>query len=415
MRRRDFLKAGLVGTASLLGAGALGPGEGGAAPAAKRLTKPIRIGGQAVMSGPLGGYGQFMRMGAQLAVEEINRAGGILGAKIEIEFRDEELKPDVAVRNARYFVDVWKADFLIGIDSSSVALAVGAIMPQLDRVLVVTHAATEKLNEQLVFKQGIRQVFRISVPVYQDGILSAMIARDFPVRTWATISPDYEYGHTSWKMFRETLKRFRPDVEFVAESFAKFGTVDFGPHISKVMAVRPEAIFSTEWGGEAVALVKQAKLFGVFQNTKAWMCGMGAAMDVLEGLGKDYPEGAWVSCRYWFQYPNTAENRRFVSRFRERWQKYPHYVSETSYSAVYALKGAVEKSGSIETAAVAKALEGMTLTTPAGKRHIRAEDHQAVYEVPWGRITHDRNYPFPILTDLRVVPADQYYRHPPFA
>src|ERR671932_417888 len=67
---------------------------------------------------------------------------------------------------------------------------------------------------------------RVCVPGYQDGIASALVAKVLPVKRWATISPDYEYGHTSWKMFRAYLKRFKPDVEFVAESFAKFGTVD---------------------------------------------------------------------------------------------------------------------------------------------------------------------------------------------
>src|SRR5437660_110629 len=143
----------------------------------------------------------------------------------------------------------------------AVALAVGEIMPSLNRVLIVTHGATEKFNEDLVFKRHVRQCFRVCVPVYQDGIASALVAKDLPVKRWATISPDYEYGHTSWKMFRAYLKRFKPDVEFVGESFAKFGTVDFSSHISKVMALNPEGIFSTEWGGEAVTMVKQAKLF----------------------------------------------------------------------------------------------------------------------------------------------------------
>jgi len=69
------------------------------------------------------------------------------------------------------------------------------------------------------------------------------------VKRWATISPDYEYGHTSWKMFRAYLKRFKPDVEFVGESFAKFGTVDFSSHISKVMGLNPRA-FSRPNGAE---------------------------------------------------------------------------------------------------------------------------------------------------------------------
>src|SRR5260370_1467937 len=300
--RRRFLQS-----AALAVAGCGLPGApAGATPDLKRK-KPIKIGCQTILSGPLGGYGEFMRKGATLAMEEINGGGGIGGSPIELNFRDEELKVDVGVKNARYFVDDWGADFLIGIDSSAVALAVGEIMPTLNRVLIVTHGATEKFNEDLVYRKHFKQCFRVCVPVYQDGIASALVAKDLPVKRWATISPDYEYGHTSWKMFRAYLKRFKPEVEFVGESFAKFGTVDFSSHISKVMGLNPEGIFSTEWGGEAATMAKQAKPFRWFEQTKAFMIGMGSPMDVLQGLGADYPDAFWASGRYYFGYPDPPE------------------------------------------------------------------------------------------------------------
>ncbi|MFQ5895928.1 MAG: ABC transporter substrate-binding protein [Nitrospinota bacterium] len=411
LSRRRFFEVMAAAGGGVLAAGLVRPGI---ARAAKPGGKPVKIGHQAVLSGVLGGYGQFMKMGAQLAADEINAAGGILGRPLEFQFRDSKVKPAVAVKNARYFVDEWGADFLAGIDSSGVALAVGKVMPQLNKLLMVTHAATEKVNELLVYKQGIKQIFRISVPVYQDGIASAMIAKDLDVKRWATISPKYEYGYTSWRMFKDTLRKFRTDVEFVEESWAPFGTKDFGPHISKVTAAKPEGIFTTEWGGEAVALVKQAKLYGVFGRIKEWVNPMGAAMDVLEGLGKDYPEGLWVSCRYWFLYPPTGINESFVERFHKRWGHHPHYSSETSYSAYWALKKACELAGSTDLDKVIEALEGMTMISPAGRRWFRKEDHQAVYEVPWGRTKADPKYPFRILRDLRVVPAEMYYRRPPF-
>jgi branched-chain amino acid transport system substrate-binding protein len=409
--RRRFIGTGLAaGGAALAGSlGAVRPvvyAQG---------SKPLRIGAETILSGPYGGYGQFAEWGGRLAVEEINRAGGILGREVQIDFRDEEFKAATTVQNVRYHVQEWGADVVIGVDSSGDVLAAAEVMPQLDRVLIVHHAATEKLTEGEVYQKNNRHVFRISVPVYQDGIASAIVAKDFyNVRRWATVSPDYEYGYTSWRLFRETLKHFRPDVEFVSEAWAKFNTSDFSSHISKVMAARPDAIFSTQWGGEAVAFVRQAKLFGVFGSVRAVMLGMGAAMDVLEGLGRDYPDGVWASCRYWFLYPDAPQNRQFVSRFHERWNHYPSYVSETMYSCVHAVKAAVEKAHGTRTADLIAALEGMALDTPAGRRVFRREDHQAVYAVPWGRISHPSSYPMPVIADTRVFPATEYYRWPPF-
>src|SRR5579863_2405373 len=157
IKRRQLLEAGAV-LAAAAGFG-LRSGRTLAAPALN-LKRTIKVGIQGIMSGPLGGYGEFRRKGAILAMEEINRRGGIAGNKLELAFRDGELKPDVGVRNARYFVQDWGADFLGGIDSSGVALAVGQIMPDLNKILIVDHGATEKYNEDLVYRKGIKQLFR---------------------------------------------------------------------------------------------------------------------------------------------------------------------------------------------------------------------------------------------------------------
>src|SRR5438270_13725412 len=120
VRRRAFMapRRGLTRRrfrqSTALAAGALAlPGR---AATDLKLKKPIKIGCQTILSGPLGGYGEVMRKGAMLAAEEINAAGGIGHSQIELAFRDGELKVDVGVQNARYFVEVWGGDFLIGVD-----------------------------------------------------------------------------------------------------------------------------------------------------------------------------------------------------------------------------------------------------------------------------------------------------------
>jgi branched-chain amino acid transport system substrate-binding protein len=409
--RRDFIK--LTGSASVLAAAA-SAFPGGAFAAPPRIKGPIKVGYQAVLSGTLAGYGEFHKMGALMAVEEINAAGGIAGQKVELDFRDSTLKPDDAIKNIRYFVDSWGADFLAGIDSSGQALAVAPLMEQLDRVLIVTHAATEKLNEEMVFKKGIKQIFRICNATYQDGNAAAFIAKDLPAMKWATVSPKYEYGFTCWKMFQDTLGRLKPGVSFTAESFAPFGTTDFRSHINTIMDAQPEGLYSTEWAGELITFVKQAREAGLFEKVKHVMFPVGAAMDVLEGLGKDMPDGVWISGRYYFLYPDSKTNNEWVARFHKRWKHYPAYVSETAYSTFYAIKAAVERAGSKETKAVIQAMEGMEMDSPAGRRTFRKEDHQAIYDVPWGKTASNPKYPFKIMGEQRVIPAKDCFARPPF-
>jgi branched-chain amino acid transport system substrate-binding protein len=411
--RRDFIKTGILTTGAIaLGQGIVKPT--GLWAATPKIKGPIKVGYQTILSGTLAGYGEYHKMGATLAMEEINAHGGIAGNKLVIEFRDSTLKKPDAIQNARYFVDSWGADFLAGVDSSGQALALAPIVAELNKVIMITHAATEKLTEEQVYKNGIKQIFRISTPTYQDGNAAAFIAKDLPAKTWATVSPKYEYGYTCWDMFKNTLTKLKPDVSFTADSWAPFGTTDFRSHINTIMDAKPEGFYSTEWAGELIAFVKQANQAGMFKKIKHVMLPVGAAMDVLEGLGSEMPDNIWISGRYFFLYPNDKRNNDWVKRFHKRWKHYPAYVSETGYSAMFAFKKAVEASGSKDTAAVIQALEGMTLESPAGARVFRKEDHQAMYDVPWGLTKASAKYPFKIMGKQVLIPAKDCFARPPF-
>ncbi|MEM1546929.1 MAG: ABC transporter substrate-binding protein [Candidatus Methanomethylicia archaeon] len=383
-------------------------------PAISKLPKPtVKIGVLGIRSGLWATYGEYIEQGARLAAEEINAAGGILGSNIELSFRDEQA--DV-VKQGRELVEGEKADFLVGVDSSGNALKLGEIMSELNKIFIATHAATHRLTEELVFSKNIKQIFRISVPVYQDGILAAYVAKDLPIRKWAGVNPDYEYGRVSWDFFMKTLKSYRPDAEFVSEQWAKFGTTDFSPFISTVLATDAEGLFTTEWAIELKTLQTQAVEMGLYRKIKAIINPMGYSMDIAYMLGASYPTaeyGTWVSGRYIWPYPPTTVNKEFVERFRRRWGRYPAYSAETTYSAIYLIKYALEKVGTFDIDKLIKAMEGVVIMTPAGPRWIRPEDHQAIYEVPYGRIVH-KGAEIPLLENLKVLPAWIYYRHPPF-
>jgi branched-chain amino acid transport system substrate-binding protein len=381
----------------------------------------IKMGAQGVASGTLADYGKQISMAATMAVDEINAAGGILGCKVELKFMDEEAKPATAVKNVRYMVTEWGAHFLYGVDSSGSSMAIGPVLPELKRLHFFSHAATHRLTEELVADKKIKEIVRVSVPVYQDGIMGALVFKDRQdIKRWANIGADYEYGYTSWNLFKDALKKHRPDVEFVAAAWAPFGTTDFSSHISAVMAQKPDAIFSTPWAGEGVTLIRQALLQGVFDQTKAWWQAMGGSVDVLEGIAQDVKQDKfkgklWATARYIHNWPDTPENKAFVERFQKRWSRLPNYSAETTYSAILITKAAVEKAKSLDTDKVLAALRGMEIKTPGGLRVFRSEDHQFVYNVPAGRVIWDAKYPIPIVGgDLKVVAAKDYYRHPPF-
>ena len=110
----------------------------------------IKVGAQGAASGPHSDYGRQIEMGATMAMEEINAAGGVLGCKVEVRFMDDENKAATGVKNARLLVTDWGAHFLVGTDSSGVAMAIAPVLAELKRIEFFTHAATHRLTEELV-------------------------------------------------------------------------------------------------------------------------------------------------------------------------------------------------------------------------------------------------------------------------
>jgi len=365
---------------------------------AAELPKVIKLGGQGVTSGSKADYGQQMIMGAKMAVEEINDSGGILGSKVEMKFMDTELNASVAAKNARYLVKDWGAHFLFGIDSSGVSTALAPIMPELDRILIICHGATHKLTEESIYQKGLRNTFRICVPTYQDGILPAMIFKDRPeIKRIASLAAAYSYGYDSWEMFEKTLKKYRPDVEVVGKAEAPFLHMDFTPQLNALMAAKPDLILATPWGGEGLMMLRQAILLGLFEQPwfKVWFQCMGGSVDMAEGLTPDVKGGKfhgklWGTARYLWNWPDTPRNKAFVTKFRDKFGRFPNYSAANVYTAINAFKKVVEQTKSLDTQQLIKALEGMKVQAPDGERWIRPEDHQACYTVPGGTYVYDK-------------------------
>ncbi|WP_293173852.1 ABC transporter substrate-binding protein [Oceanithermus sp.] len=364
--------------------------------------EPIKIGAMYILSGNFANYGTASKQGVQLAVEEINARGGILGRPVEVIFVDHG-KPDQAVREAKRLILENKVDFLFGIDSSSVSLAVAPVANEYKVPLIVTHAATPRLTEMC-----LPYVFRTSNNARMDSWAAAAFAAKQPYKRWANIGPDYEFGRVSWEDFITRLKELKPDVEVVSEQWPKFGSSDYSSYITALMRAKPEAVFSSLWGGDFVSFGKQAIPFGFFKTIKFYVNPTGGALQALEPLGKSAPEGLLVSARYWFLYPETDANKAFVEKFHEKFGDYPSYNAGEAYSGMMMLAAAIEKAGSTDPDAVKAAFEadgGLKFESIEGLKWMRPADHQVFEDLVWGYTKHTDAYPFAILDPIVVVPA----------
>lgn len=380
-----------------------------AAPATAQDKKPVKLGFAYIMSGPAAVYGQFAKQGAEMAVEEVNAKGGILGRKVEVVFEDEAGKPDVGIRVVRKLVYDDGVDAVFGLDSSGTAEGVAPLMPELETPLVITHAATPHVTGD----KCNAWTFRISLSLPQNIAMASAIAAEGKAKRWTTVGPDYAFGHQSWEYFKDYLAKRKPGVTFVADADAAFPptkTTDFSPYVTKVMSSDADGVLVSLWGGNLIDFVKQADDLGLFKSGKQVLMTLGAATEVLTALGDRMPTGQWVGTRYWFQASDSPMNKAFVDGYRKRYGVYPSYNAHGAYAAVLVYKAAAERAKSTDKGAVAKALAGLTVEVPLGKITIRAEDHQAVQDGTWGQTAADKAYPIRILKPVRKFKGEEITR-----
>ena len=362
---------------------------------------PVKLGFVYIMSGPFATYGQFAKQGAELAIEEINKAGGINGRKIEAFFEDTAGKPDVGIRVIRKLVYENGVDAVMGLDSSGVASAVAPIMKELKTPLIITHAATPDVTG----KNCNRYTFRISLNENQNMKMAAAIASDLKATLWTTIGPDYSFGHQSWEYFEKYLREKKPEMAFVPTSdvaFAPMKTTDFSAYITKVMNSKADGVLVSLWGGNLIDFVRQASDMGFFDGKREVLLTLGAATEVLYALKDKMPEGLWVGTRYWFGGNESPENKAFVDAYKARYETYPSYNAHGAYAAVKAYAAAASKNQSTDKEKIVDALSGLSMNLPVGAVTIRPEDHQAITDGIWGKTAFDPLLPIRTLKPVRT-------------
>jgi len=344
-----------------------------------QTAQPIRI-------GEINSYStipQFLvpyRKGWELAVEEVNAAGGLLGRRVEVIARDDAGKPDDAVRHATELVSGEKVDLLAGTFLSNVGLAVSDFALRNRRVFL----ASEPLTDALVWEKGNRYTFRLRASTHMQSAMLVEEAAKLPARRWVTIAPNYEYGQSAVASFKALLKRARPDVEFVAEQWPALGKMEAGSTVQAVLAARPDAVFNVTFGADLARLVREGNLRGLFPRvpTVSLLSGEPEYLDVL----KDETPKGWIVTGYPWDQIATPEHAKFFNAYYKRYDDYPRLGSVVGYAAMQAIFAAIAKAKSTDTEKLIAALRGLQFSTPFGPVTMRALDQQSTMGAYVGKL-----------------------------
>ncbi len=319
------------------------------------------------------------RNGWQLAVEQANAAGGVLGRRLEVISRDDAGKPQDAVRLAGELVNDQRVDLLAGGFLSNVGLALSDYALQQKKLYV----ASEPLADALVWEKGNRYCYRLRPSTYMQAAMLVQEAAKLPARRWVSVAPNYEYGQSAVKWFKQLLLARRPDVQFVAEQWPAQGKIDAGATAAALARAEPDAIFNVTFGPDLTNFVRQGNTRGLFEK-RSVVSMLTGEPEYLDPLGDETPEG-WIVTGYPWAQLDTPANQGFAAAYQAKFGTHPMMGSVVGFAMVQAIVAGVTRSGSADTERMADGFAGAVFDTPFGRAAFRAIDHQSTLGTFVGR------------------------------
>jgi len=342
--------------------------------------KPIRIGEiNSYKSQPA--FLEPYKKAMDLAVEEINAAGGINGRKLELVIRDDGGNPGDAVRVAEELVSREKVDLLAGGFLSHIGLGLTDFAKQKK----IFFLASEPLTDKIVWQNGNRYTFRLRASTYMQAAMLVPEAAKMGKKRWAVVYPNYEYGQSAVATFKEQLKKAQPDVEFVAEQAPPLGRIDPGAVVQALGDAKPDAIFNVLFGADLARFVREGNIRGLFKGREVVSLLTGEP-EYLDPLKDETPEG-WLVTGYPWYGIDTPEHKAFFIAYHRKYNDYPRLGSVVGYATIKALAAGLKKANSTDTEKLITAFRGLTFDSPFGKVTFRALDHQSTMGAYVGRTT----------------------------
>lgn len=335
------------------------------------------------------------KKGMELAIDQINAAGGLNGKKVELITRDDNANPGDAVRVAEELISRDNVDVLTGSFLSHIGLALTDFAKQKK----VFFLASEPLTDKIVWQNGNHYTFRLRASTYMQVAMLVPQAVAMKKKRWAIVYPNYEYGQSAVATFKELMQAAQPDIEFVAEQAPPLGKLDAGSVVQALADAKPDAIFNVLFGADLAKFVREGNTRGLFKGREVVSLLTGEP-EYLDPLKDESPAG-WLVTGYPWYGIKTPEHEAFLKAYEAKFKDYPRLGSIVGYSAIMSLAAGISKAQSTDTEKLIAAFSGLTLMTPFGQITYRPQDHQSTMGSFVGRTVNEGGKG--LMTDFRYL------------
>jgi branched-chain amino acid transport system substrate-binding protein len=335
------------------------------------------------------------KRGIELALDEINGAGGVLGKKLEFVIRDDGGNPGEAVRVAEELTTREGTNLIAGTFLSNIGLAVTEFAGKKQ----VFFLAAEPLTDKITWQNGNKYTYRLRSSTYMQvamlmpGVVSAQKKR------WALVYPNFEYGQSAVDNFKAMLKKQQPDVEFVTEQAPPLGKVDAGAIAQAIDDAKPDAIFNVLFGPDLAKFVREGNTRDIFKGrfVASLLSGEPEYIDPL----KDEAPVGWLVTGYPWYAIDTPAHKAFLAAYQKKYSDYPRLGSVVGYVTAKSMAAGIAKAGTTDTAKVVAAFDGLQVEGPFGPFFYRGSDHQATMGAYVGKLAVKDGKP--VMVDFKYV------------
>jgi branched-chain amino acid transport system substrate-binding protein len=320
------------------------------------------------------------KKGWEMAIEEINAGGGVLGKKLEVISRDDGSNPGDAVRVADELVTREGVNILAGTFLSNIGLAVTEFAGKKH----VFFLAAEPLTDKITWQNGNKYTFRLRASTYMQVAMLLPDALAAKKKRWALVYPNFEYGQAAVAAFKELMKAKQPDIEFVTEQAPPLGKLDAGAVVQAIDDAKPDAIFNVLFGADLAKIVREGTIRGVFKD-KTVVSLLSGEPEYLDPLKDEAPVG-WIVTGYPWDKIKSPEYKSFLDAYQKKYSDYPRLGSVVGYVTMKSIAAGITKAGSTDTEKLVAAFSGLKVDSPFGPFSYRASDHQATMGAFVGKI-----------------------------
>ncbi len=347
-------------------------------------------------------WGEALDRGQNLAVEEINKAGGIHGRPLQIIKRDNKEDAGETVRIADELALRDGVDLFMGTVASHTSLALSEWARRHDKIFMVNVACTD----ELVLRDASPNTFKIHPLCSSLGLMLAEKAAKIPAKRWGYIGFVSEYSRAVYEQFKKRLSQLRPDVVWVSYQEQPIFKLDAPSAINKIKADKPEALLDLLVVTDQQKFIRAGNMFGLFKKLQTVVSPNFGLPEEHEGIpAADLPVG-WITGGYPVEAIDLPSHVSFVKAFQAKYGLLPNHASFIAYTTIKAIAAALERSKDMKTSSLRDAFTDLSFDSPIGPLTIQAKDHQSTLGF-WVGTTAVEKGAF-ALKDWAYMPGDKY-------